>query len=369
MTLVATIMGDGLPVMIGDILVSGKGGSEDATFHVPTIGEISTAGTGLKPTNLYQKLCVINDSLAIGWAGNRVAATTVVRQLLNEVGDREVTNEELAHFFDNLDDIIKRKLQVVGLIRKGKTIESFSSYGAKVFSSPIGKVRAAGSGVEDLEMYANELAHPSYSDDYNPMLKTIGSVFFLVSYMMSRDFVTLDGLMKKLYGGGFEIVSYEGGGLKKIGDFTFLLWNARQEGNGWLLSMPTAAINYSYRSDLLLIRSMRFEGSSLPYPSMNCTHHEMYPIPPVHRLLTEDDIKLAREHPLPSLNSKVICNIINAVGSAGNSKVLFRMDYGQKASDSIRFIENSEGGVSGVNFNGEFLHALASRIVEDQTIA
>lgn len=370
MTLVATLMGDGLPVLFGDLLVSGFRGSEDTPLHVPTVGKISTVGTQRIPTGLIQKLTVINDGLAIGWAGSRIAATTVVRQLLDKVKDREVSNEELAHFFDTLDDIIKRELQVVGLIRRGESIESFSSHGARVFSSPIGRVRAAGFGAEELELYSDNLGSFEYSTGHNPILKTIGAGLGLISHMMGREFVTLDGLMRRFYGGGFEVVSYEGGGLKKIGDFTFLFWNAQQqEENEWLLSLPIAAINYSYRSDLLLIRSLRFEGGSLPQPSVNCTDHELYLVRPIHRLLTESDIDLARERPLPSFNSRVFCHIINAVGNTGNARVLFRMDYGRQASNSIQFVENEEGGVIGVDFNGEFLHALATRVVKSPTIA
>ena len=54
MTLVATIKGDGLPILIGDLLLSGRRDNGGSLFHVPTVGEICS-GEGLEgPVSLIQ---------------------------------------------------------------------------------------------------------------------------------------------------------------------------------------------------------------------------------------------------------------------------------------------------------------------------
>lgn len=353
--------GEGLPVLFGDLLVSRPSDGGETKFRTPTVGEISKAGEGLKPTGLCQKLTVINDGLAVGWAGSRWAAAAVVQHLFEEIGDRETNLAELAQFFTDLDPAEKRGLQVVGLVREGNTIGSFD-LGASRFSSPIGNVRVAGSGANDLKSYIDNCEPFSYSDSFNPLLKTIGSALGMTGYTLGREFTNLDSLMNKLYGAGFEVVSYEGGKLQKIGDLTYLFWNAQQDEKGWAISLPIAAINFSYRADLLLIRVIRLESQSAAKPSILCREHEMYPVAPVFRRWTNNDLKLARERPLPSFNARVICNIINVVDNRMRSSVFSKMVYGDQASKSIKFVENDEGGVSGVDFSGDFLHELASSI-------
>ena len=61
--------------------------------------------------------------------------------------------------------------------------------------------------------------------------------------MIAREHRTLDGLVKRFHGTGFEDIFVNSGGLEKI-DFTFLLWNAQKEAGELPVTLPIAKINY-----------------------------------------------------------------------------------------------------------------------------
>ena len=103
MTLVASILGKGLPVLLGDLLISREGEVADSVISVPSVGEISASAFGYTAVQLRQKLCIINDGLAVGWAGSRTAATTVIRDLLSAAKGQEFSKTDLENFFKNLD--------------------------------------------------------------------------------------------------------------------------------------------------------------------------------------------------------------------------------------------------------------------------
>jgi len=76
MTMTAAFCVESYPVLVGDILLSGLEvlGKE---VHIPTIGNIDSVfpeGSGFSIVGLCQKLCIVNDRIAIGWAGKRFSA-------------------------------------------------------------------------------------------------------------------------------------------------------------------------------------------------------------------------------------------------------------------------------------------------------
>jgi hypothetical protein len=77
MTLVASIMFDNVPILMGDILVSSET-DRGQDVHIPTVGNKNVASK-YKASNLTQKLIIINDYLVVGWAGSLITAKTIIR--------------------------------------------------------------------------------------------------------------------------------------------------------------------------------------------------------------------------------------------------------------------------------------------------
>ncbi len=86
MTVIATFSINACPILMGDLLISGDE-SPQSSLNVPTIGDIDQIfpqGSGYLPTSLNQKLSIMNDNLAIAWAGTKISANVIFRQLLKE---------------------------------------------------------------------------------------------------------------------------------------------------------------------------------------------------------------------------------------------------------------------------------------------
>lgn len=100
MTLVIALMISNLPVILGDVLLSGH--ELDKSISIPTIDdiyEIFPEGSGWSITNLKQKVNIINDNLIIGWAGSCVAARVIISELKTRSTIQPFTKNSLENFF------------------------------------------------------------------------------------------------------------------------------------------------------------------------------------------------------------------------------------------------------------------------------
>jgi hypothetical protein len=82
MTAVAGLEINNYPLLVGDLLLSGP--NESTGFSVPTVDDLSTvfpAGSGFTPSGLSQKITLISEDVMIAWAGNKLAASYVIKEL------------------------------------------------------------------------------------------------------------------------------------------------------------------------------------------------------------------------------------------------------------------------------------------------
>ena len=84
MTFVATFAVQDVPAVIGDILISGPERQERATT-LPVIGHATRVfppGSGWSITDLCQKVTIVAPNCAIAWAGSKLAASIVIKNLI-----------------------------------------------------------------------------------------------------------------------------------------------------------------------------------------------------------------------------------------------------------------------------------------------
>ena len=84
MTLVARFEVSNSPVLVGDLLISGPEKTGAAPLKLPTIDDITAIwpkGSGWCPNGVNQKIAIISDRLAVGWAGSSVSASVAIKQL------------------------------------------------------------------------------------------------------------------------------------------------------------------------------------------------------------------------------------------------------------------------------------------------
>jgi hypothetical protein len=84
MTLIATMEIDGFPVLIGDLMLSMENSNQEESkshFKLPTMLDVDSLQNYRVISGLAQKLALINDRIAIGWAGDYISAKMVIKEI------------------------------------------------------------------------------------------------------------------------------------------------------------------------------------------------------------------------------------------------------------------------------------------------
>jgi len=103
MTLIAAFSCEGVPIILGDVVVSGPERT-GATVGVPTVDELTNvfpAGSSYSITGTCQKVAVLSDDLVVAWAGNVIAAKTLIEELRARLRAGRMTLDSLNAFLKN----------------------------------------------------------------------------------------------------------------------------------------------------------------------------------------------------------------------------------------------------------------------------
>ncbi|MPZ58201.1 MAG: hypothetical protein GEU91_17240 [Rhizobiales bacterium] len=98
MTIIAGFSYKNHPVLLGDALLS-RGGEQSDLQVLPTIGqvpEVFARDFGIAISGLRQKVNVIQDQLALAWAGDFVAAYSLAKALKDYTDQFGVTPDSIA---------------------------------------------------------------------------------------------------------------------------------------------------------------------------------------------------------------------------------------------------------------------------------
>jgi hypothetical protein len=357
MTVIASFSIQGFPVLVGDLLLSGD---EDLnkTIQIPTLGEITKVfpkGSGYVPCGLKQKIAIVNDNIALAWAGTRLSAQIIISDLIKKARKKKYwTLDDLSYFFSNYNKEHGEKVCIVGFSNDGKGIFSFG-YGINCInyeSGHYGLVRLAGTGAADFKNYLDSFDIPPQLNTANPLEKAVGKTLVISTYMKGLESVSGNNLLQ-YYGGGFEILSYVRKKFKKIDDITYLVWNGRQVTNSsWELGLPRIAIKYSYSDDILLLRKEEFIPHSKD--QVKRANKAIYVVAPIYRDINNNELKNIR---LESFNSKFIGSFINLLCLDGSNSILSRVNYSGQHENPIRF-RNEENENIFMDIKHEFIESI-----------
>lgn len=357
MTIIASFNINTCPILLGDLLISGNENLQ-SSLNVPTIGEITEIfpkGSGFVPTGLRQKIAVLNDNLALAWAGTRISAQIIIRDLLKEA--QKKTNwkfDDLSYFFADYDKEHGNNVSIVGYSNDGKGIFSFG-YGAnqiKYHSEKYGLVRLCGSGAASLKSYLDNFNIPSATRTTNPLETAVGNTLAITTYMTGLEKATGSNLIE-YYGGGFEILSFVRRKFKKIDDITYLIWVGRQMSDlSWRLSLPETCIKFYYQDDILLIKKVEFKAQ--PDGTLTSVDKAVYIVAPIYRNVNDVILKNLK---LSSFNSRFICSFVILYSVDGSVQVLNRINYSSEQTHPIRFKEDN-GELLQVDIHSDFVKSI-----------
>lgn len=358
MTAIVAFFANELPIVIGDILLSGPERSTDV--NIPTIGDTSLvfpAGSGYAITGIAQKVAVLSPDLVVAWAGHAVAARTVISELRQRILSRKLTQHELDRFLN--EDVPKTlaglSLSLVGFLRdQGQT--TMFRYNAYRFEVPrLGEMYCAGSGTSALASQLEQwpAAPEMMKGDLLAGTSEIAFALGLTGTLMQSELATATSLMN-FYGGGYEVATMMEDGFAKMNDLTFVFWRVVCNAQGVTFYPPILYLKVCYELNRLILRSRR------PEPDGTTGRHRLTDtLHEVSAIFEPFTSRMDLSEGVPTMHSRFLCSYM-FVEHGGAPEVLCRVDYDPGGSPLFEFCESPSEPTA--KFRKDFLDAMFQSI-------
>jgi len=372
MTLVVALTINELPVLIGDVVLSGA--ELDRAISIPTIGDVSQIfpeGSGWTITELRQKINIIDRNLVIGWTGSYVAAKTIISELKRKSELELFTRKSLREFLEDKNTkewIASQEVGFVGYIQDSEGIEAFNySFNncrcIKFKSHKYGDITLCGTGSSDMEKLIKKIVRRSskvsknLSKFDNVVIDTLSFCGWLFAYEMA----TYESLFQ-FYGGAYEIVTYVDDKFQKLEEITYLFWWIIPNKNTSIISQ---GFKVAYVNDILFVYTIEFDNSaeSIYVNNENVARFgindiKIHYVAPLYKNLDENTLIK-----IPGLNSKFNSNylfFISNIAGVDNLDNIFCVptQATNLESNPVRFID--EGKKTLLEVDISFLETLVN---------
>ncbi|MDO8417087.1 MAG: hypothetical protein Q7S87_12850 [Agitococcus sp.] len=286
MTVIAAFIIDGCPVLFGDLLITGEMESSERIVAVPAVGEVQDffGTSGWAVMGLYQKVTLLSDNCVIAWAGSWLGAKNAITDLHLLSQKVQLTCEIILRHLSNDEDLRQHQASFVGFVIEGNGFKQFQ-FGASQFHSPsLGTVYLAGSGSFAIQAFSDLLKTTNFKakGKVDIVASAISRAIMLGSLLLQEEFRGGDNAatLMNMFGGGYEIASYQGR-FKKLGDLTYVFWEAELNNDTVSFSIPQFIVKQKYIKDHLIIRSVRIENS-VQASAYIIKDEQLHTIRPIH---------------------------------------------------------------------------------------
>lgn len=215
MTLIASIIRFGTPVVIGDLLVSTPRRLGVPKLSTPVAANINAhlpEGTEYVISDLSRKLAIVGDRLAIGFADTLFAARPILTDIRTQVASHQYKRSDLDEFLKDFPPsyLGQMPVSVCGFLMEEQA--TLFGAGAQQFTTSTGEgVFAAGTGTDELKQLLAGLESTATDEERarNPVAGSILSVMGATAMMLGEQIRTKKNI-DAFFGGGFEIVAFNG---------------------------------------------------------------------------------------------------------------------------------------------------------------
>lgn len=300
MTLIAAFRPQGCPTLFGDLLLSGHERVNDQV-SIPTIGDVRNfypEGSGWSITGLQQKIVLVSDNCAIAWAGSWLGARIAIGQLRDLASTQKLTAPLLRDFMDNMnEDTVNLGTSFVGLLISDDQVLYFK-HDAEYFEDPgVGSVFVEGTGKRAFrEILATGIfTKLELSGDPNPV-DVAASTGLMIAGMLLRNEHASGSNLLEYFGGGYEVAVHTVNGFKKLGNMTFIMWEASVKRD--LVDIaPLFIVKQQYADDVLLLRSAMLRSAN-GFPTV--VDEQLHAILPIYKNKSEVGLPAPADVPYQS---------------------------------------------------------------------
>jgi hypothetical protein len=234
MTLVAAWKEHNTPYLIGDVLVSTREDFDFTGDHFPVptrddLIDILPRKRGVRIVGAWQKIYKVSNSFAIGWAGNRAAATSVVRALFVKFEARSPFLQDVRNFLIKYADPGHEPCLLVGWIVEDGATYCFRWRSDASQRFELGEEFLEGSGNEHLR----EILRPTGETGKEPV---VNSALGKLANLLGHE-VLYGTNLENAFGGWYQLIYYDEG-FRVLPSATFVFLSAT-EGEKEPLVVPT----------------------------------------------------------------------------------------------------------------------------------
>jgi len=149
MTLIATLRPSSIPVLFGDLLISADE-RIGPPLQIPGVGsahQIFPEGSGYTPVGFNQKISLINEHLAVAWAGTKYKARGVIKDL--SALQEPIAIDRIMKYFSKIP--LENDVCFMGILvdeTTGKPQNFWHGNFSKRQTQNFGEIIAAGTGLD-----------------------------------------------------------------------------------------------------------------------------------------------------------------------------------------------------------------------------
>jgi hypothetical protein len=245
MTMIAAFPLRGIPVLIGDFLLTDNQTNSKHLFFPTRPGHQNKKPSEKsgRVAGMRKKIHKISERLVVGFTGDLRPGEKLMKALIKQFGDKRLTKDELEKFLSEIVITDKHKTKLVGWIWENRPLcfewkgsapnkveivaSTFSGSGGEHFRNEIMKVDSFG-----FEGVKTELEKAIYI-----AVAQVGKIF--CSELMGAS--NLD----YAYGGGAEIILWDGSKFLYVDNIVYAFWNALiNEDNSLIFSFGNVSAVY-----------------------------------------------------------------------------------------------------------------------------
>lgn len=328
MTIIASYHRKDVMLMIGDLMVS-SGEERDSPIDIPTRFSEFQPTANLFFSGISQKILIINDHLAVAWAGRKIVAKALIQRIADEIATPYSPEQILALI--SSAGLLDEELNSVSFIF---FVQFIDGHDDKLFiqdyltgETILGdneKVKYAGSGTYHF-FDCIGFEFKGGSGEVNDYEKAVLTFIGRLAIALYEEIVS-DITHNFFYGGGFELLLLNP--IEKRfykAPMTFAFW--KRDANDIKLLGPVLALNYDNSGFLFLHRISQSAKGGWTLKTY-----------PVGNLLNESVMRVSAP-PAPDFNTLLS---VHYIVSTDSDKVRMLLKKGNNTNISIKYSPDTE---------------------------